>query len=88
MHPAIKKISFKPAAPTKEHEGYGYECPVTFISDRDDPLTAESISTWFEEMTGRQPTADELREMHPDTPKAVADQAAWYGDYNPEGRGR
>ena len=78
MHPAIKKITVKPAAPTMEHEGYGYECPVTFISDRDDPLTAESISTWFEEITGRQPTADELREMHPDDQMRVDEEAARY----------
>ena len=78
MHPAIKQITFKPAKPTLEHTRYGYDCPVTFINDRDDPLTAESISTWFEEITGRQPTADELREMHPEERWRVDAEAARY----------
>jgi len=64
--------------PTLEHTRYGYDCPVTFINDRDDPLTAESISTWFEEITGRQPTADELLSMNPDSDESIREQAAWY----------
>jgi hypothetical protein len=63
---------------TNEHISCGYASPVEFLIDREEPMNAAALSAYFEEITGRKPSAVELRRMKPNTPGQVAEQAAWY----------
>lgn len=63
---------------TREHEKYGYKSAASFISDRDEPMSATALAAWHQEITGRPPTAEELAEMRPNTEADIREQVAWY----------
>lgn len=48
------------------------------IAERDDPMSAADLSKWFREECGREPTADEMEIMGPNTEEQIREQIAYY----------
>lgn len=48
------------------------------VADRDYPETADMLGLTFASAWGRDPTADEMRAMRPDSKRVVDDEASYY----------